>query len=80
MITPARALGLTLRCPNAGVCVVAVNGELDTLTAPLRGACMRPLVATTPVHLILAVQPLRFLGVSGLTYLLSHRGSATRIA
>jgi hypothetical protein len=32
------------------------------------------------VHLILAVQPLRFLGVSGLTYLLSHRGSATRIA
>jgi hypothetical protein len=28
--------------------VVAVNGVLDTLTAPLLGACMRTLFATTP--------------------------------
>jgi hypothetical protein len=48
VITPARALGLTLRYPNVGVSVVAVNGELDTLTGPLLGTFMRQLIATTP--------------------------------
>jgi anti-sigma B factor antagonist len=72
-ITPARTLGLTLYHPSAGVCVVAVNGELDMLTAPLLGTCVRQQRATTPAHLILDLQPLRFLGVSGLTYLLYVR-------
>src|SRR2546423_5015317 len=42
------------------VCVMAVNGELDMLTAPLLGTCVRQQRATTPAHLILDLQPLRF--------------------
>jgi anti-anti-sigma factor len=72
-ITPAQMLGLTLHHPSSGVSVVAVNGELDMLTAPLLGTCVRQQLATTPAHLILDLQPVRFLGVSGLTYLLYVR-------
>lgn len=70
LVTPARPLGLMLHHPIARVCVIAVNAELDMLTAPLLGTCVRHLLVTTPAHLILDLQSLRFLGVSGLTHLL----------
>ena len=39
-------LGLTVGHPAVGVCVVAVDGELDMDTAPLLEACLRDQLAT----------------------------------
>lgn len=63
-------LGLTVQNPAAGVCVVTVDGELDTLSAPLLEACVAEQLAAAPAHLILDLQPVRFLASTGLTSLL----------
>jgi anti-anti-sigma factor len=63
-------LGLTVQHPAAGVCVVTVDGELDTLSVPLLEACVAEQVAAAPAHLILDLQPVRFLASTGLTSLL----------
>jgi anti-sigma B factor antagonist len=55
--------------PGLGVCVVTVNGELDLLTAPLLDACVREQLAACPLHLVLNLQPVRFLSARGLTCL-----------
>jgi len=64
--------------------VVTVDGELDMLTAPLLDACIRQQFAAVPTHLILDLQPVRFLGSSGLSCLvqareLARQTSATRL-
>jgi anti-sigma B factor antagonist len=59
--------------PAVGVCVVAVAGELDLLTAPLLDACVREQLAAAPTNLILDLQAVRFLGASGLSCLLRAR-------
>lgn len=63
-------LGLTVRHPAVGVCVVAVAGELDMATAPLLEACLREQLETGPTHLILDLQSVRFMGSNGLNCLL----------
>ncbi|MGH3786752.1 MAG: STAS domain-containing protein [Pseudonocardiaceae bacterium] len=77
--TPAELLGLTVQRPAPGVCVVTVDGELDMLTAPLLEACIREQLAATPTHLVLDLQPTRFMGSSGLTCLLKARDLASQI-
>jgi anti-sigma B factor antagonist len=71
--TPDDLLGLTVQHPAAGVCVVTVDGELDTLSAPRLDACVDEQVAAVPAHLILDLQPVRFLASTGLTSLLRAR-------
>lgn len=71
--TPEQVLGLTVQHPTVGVCVVAMDGELDMLTAPLLDACLRQQFAAAPAHLILDLEALRFLGSNGLTCLLQAR-------
>lgn len=71
--TTAPLLELTVRHPAVGVCVVAVDGELDMLTAPLLEACVREQLAAVPIHLILDLEPVRFLGSSGMNCLLRAR-------
>jgi anti-sigma B factor antagonist len=68
--TPAQLFGVTVRRPAVGVCVVAVVGELDVLTASLLEASMREALATAPAYLILDLEAVRFLGASGLSCLL----------
>jgi anti-sigma B factor antagonist len=63
-------LGLTVQHPAVGVCVVAVDGELDMVTAPLLEACLRDQLATGPTHLIVDLQPVRFMASNGLNCLL----------
>lgn len=70
------SLGLAVEHPANGVCVVTVDGELDMLTAPLLEACLREQLCTHPRHLVLDLQPVRFLSSSGLNCLLHTRDSA----
>lgn len=46
---------------------------MDTLTAPLLDACLREQLAGVPAHLIVDLQPVRFLGSAGLSCLLRAR-------
>jgi anti-anti-sigma factor len=66
-------LGLTVRPAAAGLCVVTVDGELDMLTTPLLRACVGEQLAADPEHLILDLEPVRFLGSSGLSCLIQAR-------
>ena len=70
---PADLLGLAVRRPAAGVCVVTVEGEVDILTAPLLQACVREQITRVPTHLILDLEPVRFLALAGLNCLLQAR-------
>ncbi len=63
-------LGLTVQHPAVGVCVVTVDGELDMVTAPLLEACLDEQLATGPTHLVLDLQPVRFMASNGLNCLL----------
>ena len=69
-------LGLAVQERAAGVRVLAVDGELDALTAPLLGACLREQCAANPAHLVVDLEAVRFLGSSGLNCLLDARESA----
>lgn len=69
-------LGLTVRHPVVGVCVVVVDGEVDMLTAPLLDACVGEQLAAVPRHLILDLEAVRFLGTSGLDCLVQARERA----
>lgn len=69
-----RLLGLSvLYFPAVGVCVVVVEGELDLLTAPLLERRVREQLLAAPAHLLLDLEPVRFLGSSGLSCLLRIR-------
>ncbi|MDQ3901732.1 MAG: STAS domain-containing protein [Actinomycetota bacterium] len=72
-------LGLVVQERADGVRVLAVDGELDALTAPLLGVCLREQFAANPAHLILDLQAVRFLGSSGLNCLLDARESVQQI-
>jgi anti-sigma B factor antagonist len=72
-------LGLVVQQRANGVHVLTVDGELDALTAPLLGACLREQSAANPVHLILDLQAVRFLGSSGLNCLLEARELAQQV-
>ena len=82
--TSAQLFGLTVRRPAVGVCVVAVVGELDILTASLLEACIREQLTAGPTHLILDLEAVHFLGASGLSCLLraherAQQSSGTRL-
>ena len=66
-------LGLTVQHPAVGVCVVTVEGELDTLSAPCFDACLSEQVAAAPAHLVLDLELVSFLASTGLTSLLRAR-------
>jgi anti-sigma B factor antagonist len=71
---PQRPWGLSVQhYPAAGICAIVVDGELDLKTAPLleQRICQQLLAA--PTHLILDLEPLHFLGSSGLNCLLRAR-------
>lgn len=53
--------------------MVVVDGELDALTTPLLNTCICEQLATSPPHLVLDLQLVRFLGCTGLTCLLNAR-------
>ena len=72
-------LGLRVQHPAVGVCVVAVEGELDMLTAPVLEACVDEQLASVPRHLILDLQSVCFLGSRGLNCLLQARELAQSI-
>jgi anti-anti-sigma factor len=76
LITLNPSLNLTLYRPTVGMRVVAVNGELDLASTPLLDACVRDQLAAAPAHLILDLQPVHFLGASGLTCLMCARDLA----
>ena len=59
--------------PAVGICVVVVEGELDVLTAPLLEQRVREQLVAAPAHLILDLEPVSFLGSSGLSGLLLAR-------
>ncbi|MGH3782512.1 MAG: STAS domain-containing protein [Pseudonocardiaceae bacterium] len=71
LCTPDQLLELTVEHPTVGVCVVAVDGELDMVTAPLLEACLDQQLATGPTHLILDLQLVRFMASNGLNCLLN---------
>jgi len=70
LCTSEPLLGLTVEHPAVGVCVIVVAGELDMATAPLLDTWLREQLATGPRHLILDLQPVRFMGSHGLNCLL----------
>lgn len=70
LCTSGPIFGLTVQHPAVGVCVVTVAGELDMATAPLLEAFLREQFATSPTHLILDLQPVRFMGSNGLSCIL----------
>lgn len=70
-VTRVRPPGLALDQLTGGVSVVAVTGELDMVTAPALQTCIRQQLTATPTHLIVDLQSVRFLGVSGLNCLLA---------
>lgn len=49
--------------------MVTVAGELDLLTTPRLQACLTDQLATAPPHLIVDLQPVRFLSAAGLSCL-----------
>jgi hypothetical protein len=69
-LPPQRATlsGLRRRCVGNLRC--GRGREVDALTTPLLHICIREQLATAPTHLILDLQPVRFLGCTGLTCLL----------
>jgi anti-sigma B factor antagonist len=71
--TATQRLGLSVQHPAVGVCVVAVAGELDMLTAPLFEGCVHQQLAAAPTDLILDLEAVYFLGDSGLSCLLRAR-------
>jgi anti-sigma B factor antagonist len=78
---PAWLLQLTVQhYPAVGICVVVVNGELDTLTAPLLEEHVRSQLLAAPAHLVLDLEPVRFLGAGGLSCLLRVRELTRRTA
>lgn len=62
-------LGLSLRCPASGVCVVTVEGELDMLTAPMLARCLQEQLSSDLSHLVLDLQRVSFLDSKGLNCL-----------
>ena len=66
-------LGLVVKQPANGVCVLVVDGELDALTAPLLAARIHEQLAAAPAHLIVDLEAVRFFGSSGLNCLLDAR-------
>lgn len=70
---PEQLLVLTVTHPIAGMCVATVAGELDALTTPELQACLTDQLATAPPHLIVDLQPVRFLSAAGLSCLMHAR-------
>lgn len=49
-------LDIVVQHPANGVSVLAVTGELDVLTARLRGDCLHEKIVAAPAHLIVDLQ------------------------
>lgn len=71
--SPDTLFNLTVEHPAVGVCLVVADGELDVLTVPLLERCLRDQLAAIPRHLVVDLQPVRFLGADGLACLLLAR-------
>ncbi len=74
MVEPATdALGVGVHHLSVEICVIAVDGELDLLTAPLLDSVLRVQLALRPPHLIVDLHQLCFLGCAGLRSLFHAR-------
>jgi anti-sigma B factor antagonist len=67
------SLSLSVTCSARGVCVVRVAGELDMVTAPLLGKCLKEQLAVGTTHLVVDLEAVKFMGSAGLNTLLTAR-------
>lgn len=77
-------LRLSVQHPAEGIRVVTVDGELDMITAPLLNSYLEDQLVTAPAHLIVDLQPVTFMGSSGINCLLranelTHHDSCTQL-
>lgn len=63
-------MNLSVSYPALEVCVVEVTGELDGLTTPFLEECLRGLLDIGPMHLIIDLEAVTFLGSAGLSVLM----------
>jgi anti-sigma B factor antagonist len=75
---PAGALGLDITRPHPGTAVLAVRGELDTLTAPELEIALRELLDGSEARSVVDLSGVTFLASSGLAVLIkaAHRAEA----
>lgn len=66
----ADAMDLSVSYPGPEVCVVEVTGELDALTTPFLDECLRGLLDIGPMHLVIDLEAVTFLGSAGLSVLM----------
>jgi len=71
-------LGLVVTHPAAGVCVVNVSGELDTLTAPALIDCVRRELAAGASRLVIDLEGVEFLASAGLEALVESAQALAR--
>ncbi|MDQ2708472.1 MAG: STAS domain-containing protein [Actinomycetota bacterium] len=64
--------------PSADICVVAVDGEIDLLSAPLLDVALGEQLAGAPPHLIVDLQRVRFISARAMSSLLDARDLARR--
>lgn len=69
-------LGVNVHYPTVGICVLAVDGEIDLATTPQLAKAVREHLAAAPTHLIVDLQQVQFLGCSALSCLLDARDLA----
>ncbi|MGI8815686.1 MAG: STAS domain-containing protein [Pseudonocardia sp.] len=74
--SPADVLRWAAHYPTQVFCVLALDGEVDLLTAPLFDDAVREQLAASPGHLIVDLTQVRFMGASGLRCLLEARDLA----
>ncbi len=74
----ADLFGVSSYHPSADICVVAVDGEIDLLSAPLLDVALCEQLAGAPPHLIVDLQRVRFISARALSSLLDARDLARR--
>ena len=67
---PSDSVDLSVSYPALEVCVVEVTGELDALTTPFLEDCLRGLLDLGPMHLVIDLEAVSFLGSSALSALM----------
>jgi anti-sigma B factor antagonist len=76
--TAEQVIHLDVDQPGAGVLVVHVEGDVDTLTSPLLSSYLADQFETNPQVLVLDLTRVQFLGSAGLAALIMAREEAGR--
>ena len=72
-VTRLGPLRLGVRCPQAGVVVLEIAGEVDLSTAPRLWSVVRGQIASQPKVFVLDLDQVLFLGASGVAVLVTAR-------